>query len=53
MEKPTKTFPEKEKGVITKAASAEPGQIVSSIFLHPKKDGSYRLILNLMYIFNI
>jgi hypothetical protein len=35
------------KGVITKAASAEPGQIVSSIFLHPKKDGSYRLILNL------
>ena len=35
------------KGVITKAASAEPGQIVSSIFLHPKKDGPYRLILNL------
>ena len=27
--------------------NAEPGQIVSSIFLHPKKDGSYRLNLNL------
>ncbi len=26
------------------SATAEPGQIVSSIFLHPKKDGSYRLI---------
>ncbi len=35
------------KGVITKAASAKPGQIVSSIFLHPKKDGFYHLILNL------
>lgn len=34
------------KGVITKAVY-EPGQIISSIFLHPKKDGSYRLILNL------
>ena len=35
------------KGVITKVANAAPGQIVSSIFLHPKKDGSHRLILNL------
>ena len=35
------------KGVITETANVEPGQIVSPIFLHPKKDGSYRLILNL------
>ena len=35
------------KGVISKAAYTEPGQIVSNIFLHPKKDGSYHLILNL------
>ena len=35
-----------EKGIITKK-SPIPGQIVSSIFLRPKKDGSYRLILNL------
>ena len=35
-----------EKGVITKT-SPMPGQILSSIFLRPKKDGSDRLILNL------
>ena len=35
-----------EKGVITKT-SPMPGQILSTIFLRPKKDGSYRLILNL------
>ena len=35
-----------EKSVITKT-SPMPGQILSSIFLCPKKDGSYRLILNL------
>ena len=35
-----------EKGVITRT-SPMPGQILSSIFLRPKKDGSYRLILNL------
>ena len=35
------------KGVTTKVANAAPGQIVSSIFLHPKKDGSHSLILNL------
>ena len=35
-----------EKGVITKV-SPRPGQILSSIFLRPKKDGSHRLILNL------
>ena len=35
-----------EKGAITKT-SPMPGQILSSIFLRPKKDGSYRFILNL------
>lgn len=35
-----------EKGVITKT-SPMPGEILSSIFLCPKKDGSYRFILNL------
>lgn len=35
-----------EKGVITKV-SPMPGQILSGIFLRPKKDGSHRLILNL------
>ena len=35
------------KGVITKVANAAPGQIGSSIFIHPKKDGSHHLILNL------
>ena len=35
-----------QKGVITKVGY-KPGQIVSSIFLRPKKDGAYRLILNL------
>ena len=34
------------KGVIAKVPD-KPGQIVSNIFLRPKKDGSYRLILNL------
>ena len=35
------------KGVLTETDNVEPGQIFSPIFLHPKKDGSYRLILNL------
>ena len=34
------------KGVISKATYT-PGQFVSNIFLRPKKDGSFRLILNL------
>ena len=56
---PTQTFSKKElpvvkeeicklfqKGVISKATYT-PGQIVSDIFLRPKKYGSFRLILNL------
>ena len=35
-----------QKRVIT-TARYDPKQIISSIFLRPKKDGSYRLILNL------
>ncbi len=32
---------------IVKVAVNQPGQIISSIFLRPKKDGTHRLILNL------
>ena len=35
-----------EKRVI-EPVSSEPGEYISSIFLHPKKDGTYRVILNL------
>ena len=35
-----------EKRVITKV-SPIPGQILSNVFLRPKKDGTHRLILNL------
>ena len=34
------------KGVI-RMTTPDQGQIISGVFLHPKKDGSYRLILNL------
>ena len=34
------------KGVI-KASTNQPGQYVSNVFLRPKKNGSFRLILNL------
>ena len=36
----------KSKGVI-EPAEHEPGEVISGIFLRPKKDGSHRLILNL------
>jgi hypothetical protein len=35
-----------EKGVVKKV-TAESGQFISNIFLRPKKDGSFRVILNL------
>ena len=35
-----------EKRVI-EPVNSEPGEYISSIFLHPKKDGTYRVILNL------
>ena len=37
------------KGVIEKV-SPEPDQILSNIFIRPKSDGSYRLILNLSHL---
>ena len=36
----------KSKGVIEQA-EREPEKVISGIFLHPEKDGSHRLILNL------
>jgi len=35
-----------QKGVIKKAISC-PGQFISSVFIRPKKDGSFQMILNL------
>jgi len=35
-----------EKGIIVES-SLEDGEFISNIFLRPKKDGSYRMILNL------
>ena len=35
-----------EKGIIVES-SHEDGEFISNIFLQPKKDGSYRMILNL------
>ena len=35
-----------EKGVIKETTHCE-GEYISTIFIHPKKDGTYRLILNL------
>ena len=42
-----KLLPEMLNKNIVKVAITQPGQIISSIFLRPKKDGTYRLILNL------
>ena len=42
-----KLLHEMENKQIIKVAAQQPGQILSSIFLRPKKDGTYRLILNL------
>ena len=36
-----------EKGIIVES-SHEDGECISNIFLQPKKDGSYRMILNLV-----
>ena len=36
-------------GIIELAEPSE-GQVVSSIFLRPKKDGSYRMILDLTWV---
>ena len=42
-----KVLQEMENKKIIEVTARQPGQILSSIFLRPKKDGSYRLILNL------
>ena len=41
------------KSIINKVITDVPDQIVSSIFLRPKKDGNYRLILNLKNLMKI
>ncbi len=41
-----------DKGIIEKVAH-EPDKIVSNIFTRPKKDGTHRVILNLINIFHI
>ena len=38
-----------EKGIL-ETALPELGQVISNIFLRPKKDGSYRFILDLMWL---
>ena len=36
-----------QKGAIIECSSINPGDFVSTVFLRPKKDGGYRMILNL------